>query len=111
MSNSNFYGRIDRRKPVPDQKQIQIKDRFEQIYQEMGRIRYNGLKDMEKQSIEADAFHSAFVKTNGADKDELNSYKVQLMQHCGRNFGDGSANQVLARIGVFLLEAERKGQL
>lgn len=111
MSNSNFYGRIDRRKPVPEPKQIQIKDRFEQIYQEMGQIRYSRLKEMEKQSLETDAFLSAFAKTNGKDKDALNSYKVQLMQLCGRNFGEGAANQVLARIGVFLLEAERKGQL
>lgn len=111
MSNANKAGRIDRRKPTADPKPIQIKEQFDRVYQEMGRVKSANIKDSEKLALETAAFHSAFVKTIGHDKAELSTYKIQLIQRCGKNFGDTSANQVLARIGVFLLEAERMGRL
>lgn len=111
MSNSNLYGSIDRRKPTTEPLSIQIKDRFDRVYQEMGRERFANMKETEKQTLETAAFHSAFVKTKGADKDNLSFYKSVLIQRIGKSFGDTSAYQVLARIGVLLLEAERAGRL
>lgn len=102
MSNASKMGRVDRRVKVPGT-EVCSSDGFKRVYEDLI------LLNSEKLLIETAAFRSAFAKTEGHDKAVLSSSKIALIEHCGANFGETSANQVLARLGVFLLEAERKG--
>ena len=102
MSNVSKMGRVDRRVKTP-KTEICSSDGFKQVYGDLI------LADKDKLLLETHSFRSAFAKMEGHDKNVVSSCKVALIQRCGQNFGETSANQVLARLGVFLLEAERKG--
>lgn len=102
MSNASKMGRVDRRVKVPGT-EVCSSDGFKRVYGDLY------LADKDKVLLETNSFRCAFAKMEGHDKNVVSSCKVALIQHCGMNFGETSANQVLARLGVFLLEAERKG--
>ena len=107
MSNSNLYGSIDRRKRQPEE-QIRAKDAFDRVYLTQGAVLNGGCPEREKTDIETDSFRSAFAKLNGHDKMEIASCKTALIQRVGMNFGETSANQVLARIGILFAEYARR---
>ena len=102
MSNDNKKGRIDRRKKTP-RAEIYSNIGFERVYAG------TAIPEKEKLAIETAAFKTAYAKTEDSDKANLAGCKEVLIEQIGKSFGDISAYQLLARLGVFLLEAEREG--
>lgn len=105
MSRSDLYGNTDRRKRLPEI-QIFVKDSLEELYAEP---RKRGLfAQSDRVQLETSAFKCAIKDLDEKDRKQIGEHKIRLMEHIGKNFGEASAEQVLAKLGIFLLEAEKQ---
>lgn len=104
MSNANFYGRVDRRIPV-NAVPITVQDSFEQIYSE-----FTEVQKRDRSVIEIQATSAAYRGLDAADQVRIDSCRQALIKKVGKNFGEVSANQILTRLGIFLIKAGFRGQ-
>lgn len=104
MSNANFYGRVDRRIPV-NAVPITVQDSFEQVYSEFTEVRKR-----DRSVIEAQTASAAYRGLDAADQVRIDSCRQALIEKVGTNFGEVSANQILTRLGIFLIKAGFRGQ-
>ena len=109
MSDSRFYGHEDRRKTQPAPK-VHTNDVIGRIYSETGA---SEMLPIEHTSLESSAFRSAWSGMDPHDKGTLSESRERLINNVSAfgkyTFGEVAANQVLARLGIFLAEAERRG--
>lgn len=99
MSNASKMGRIDRRVPV-NAVPITVQGSFERIYREFPDIRKQDRSVIEKQAAWA-----AYRNLDVADQVRIDGCQQALMKAIGKNCGVASVNQILTRLGIFLIKA------
>ena len=108
MANSNLYGYKDRRKRQKTPS-INAGDCIEQVYKQYGYIDRMGIdKDETRPVLEMTAQRRALSKLDKKERDVIEKDIEQLKTWCGRGFGDASALQILAHLGIYLVVAEQK---
>ena len=102
MSNSNLYGHIDRRISTPSAP-IRVQKVFDKIYNDYGVELSNDCTDPNSHFvIESEAFRKAVRKLDPEDRRVIETLVAKMSAHCGRNFGERSAEQVIAKLGIWL---------
>ena len=106
MANSNLYGSMDRRKRLPAAN-IRAGERFEKIYRQFDYDDKPGAKakDETRAALEMAALKNALRNLAPEDRIVIESDIEKLKSWCGDRFGDVSALQLLARLGIWLTEA------
>lgn len=109
MPDSNLMGHMDRRKKLPS-KQIRVKDAIEKIYSERGFTGSRNVYDPDSTyMLESECFRHALAGLEPDDREEVRDCSKRLQDHMlGKQFGEGSALQVLAKVGIFLALAEKE---
>lgn len=98
MSKGSMMGHTDRRIPVKTDPSA-VHERYEKIYRKCPELRWQ-----DRALIETRAFESAMRKLDDQDRICLEECQRNLKEKCGRNFGYTAANQILAKLGVWLIE-------
>ena len=108
--NSNLYGHLDRRKKTPAAS-IHVQDSIDAVYAETAYKLGTDWGDIDRVRIESDAYRSAHSWLTPKERHYIDADIKRLKEACaGTNFGDGSAMQVLAKLGIFLRRAEEEGE-
>lgn len=102
MSNDNLRGHLDRRIPVR-KREIKVSYALAEIYEN-----YCNLCDSDRNRVESEAFHTAL---QGLDKETKVEIKEMLKKldsakytHDLRSFGETSALELLAKLGIFFTQ-------
>lgn len=99
MSNASKMGRVDRRVPV-NAVSITVQGSFEQIYSE-----FTNVQKRDRPVIETQAASAAYRGLDAVDQVRIDGCRQALIKKVGKNFGEASTNQILTRLGIFLIKA------
>ena len=105
MSNSSKTGFIDRRVPQRDI-QISVQSVYNKIYRDAEMAWMN---DLDRQKTEYEANRSALKKLDFQDKAIIETSISELSKNRKiQKFGDKSALELIAKLGVFLSKLPKK---
>ena len=105
MSNSSKMGALDRRVPQRDI-QISVQSVYNKIYRD---AEMTWMNDMERQKIEYEANRSALKKLDFQDKAIIETSIAELSKNRKiPKFGDKSALELIAKLGVYLSKLPKK---
>ena len=109
MPNSSLLGHLDRRKKMPENN-IRVKDAVDRIYKSAGFEPSQSIKSPNSgYLIEQECYRHAVRDLDCDDRKTVEEcVKTLSDKMVGCNFGEGSAMQVLAKIGILLSLAEQE---